>query len=249
MSSDTIIAHSLNSAAKLRLFCFPYAGSDGHIYNKWRHELSSVVDVIPIHLPGRGARLNIDPYTCINAVTTDVCSAIAPLLDRDYAVFGYSMGAILAYEVIHYLRQMQCVSPKAFFAAACAAPKLMDARVKVSHLSDKGLVQYFAKLGGIPREALENQELMSLVVPALRSDAKVMESFNYVERPYLDVPIHVYGGSNDQGVTADDQYLWREETKAPIVRKEFPGGHFFLQKQHQALTSEVREQLQILLGT
>src|SRR5918911_2389095 len=94
-----------NPEARLHLFCFPYAGGGSQIFRQWPQRLPSIVQVYSALLPGRGQRLREPPYPCLSALVEQLARVIEPYLDKPFAFFGHSLGAIIAFELARRLRR------------------------------------------------------------------------------------------------------------------------------------------------
>lgn len=248
MTPSSLIASGSNPQARLRLFCFPYAGGDSHIYQAWPTILPSWIEVAPIQLPGRGRRLHLEPYADLTKLVADLADAIEPLLDRDYAFFGHSMGALIAFELARQIRRLDGPAPRALFASGFRAPQLKSRLHGVSHLPDDEFIALIASLGGTPKEVLDNVELMALVLPALRGDVKIVESYAFVDERPLETPIIALGGQDDDSVSDEALRAWGGQTLAPLSAKFFPGGHFFVHSAQSAVTATVARHLSAVMG-
>src|SRR5579883_2155511 len=125
-----------NPQARLRLFCFPYAGGAASIYRLWPQLLPETIEVHAIQLPGREGRLLEPTYVRLAPIIDEVTQAIAPLLDRPFALFGHSLGALLAFELARQLRRLQRPQPIHFFASARRAPQFADPDPPIHRLPD-----------------------------------------------------------------------------------------------------------------
>lgn len=214
------------------LFCLPHSGATAQGYLRWAKALPSWIDVRPVETPGRGARSGETPRTDLVGLAEDLAAEIAPRLGPSYALFGHSLGAILAFEVAHALIAGGSPAPLRLFVSASAAPSLRDDRERATPMSDMKLVDELRRLGGTPEEALADPDLMALVLPALRAD--FLMSGGYVHRPRapLPCPITALGGDRDD-VTAEAVAGWADETSAGFDMRLFAGGHFFIHERER----------------
>jgi medium-chain acyl-[acyl-carrier-protein] hydrolase len=208
------------------LFCFPYAGGGTNLYRGWRDRLSEIATVIAIRLPGRESRLDEPPYERMDALI-DALAAIQ--LDTSFVFFGHSMGAAIAFELAQRLRDEGKTLPRALYVSAARAPQFRLHHQPGPEPSEEALLEELKRLGGMPREILENQELMRLALPALRADARLYRNYIYKPGEPFDFPIFAYGGSDDPNVRPEHLEAWRKQTTGDFRRREFPGGHFFIQ--------------------
>src|SRR5256885_14054169 len=165
-----------NPQAKLRLFCFPYAGGTSSIFNSWPSQLPAWVEVCPIHLPGRAPRFREHPFTQLTPLVEGVAQATPPWLDRPFAFFGHSMGALIGFELIRALRKAQQPMPFCFFASGRSAPQRPPKILSTHRLPEPEFVQLLRRLNGTPREVLEHTELMRLMIPVIRADFEICET-------------------------------------------------------------------------
>ena len=216
-----------NHKASLRLFCFPYAGGAASIYRTWGNSLPSHVEVCAIQPPGRGARMTEPPMTSLPDILRELSRSIRPYLDLPFAFFGHSMGAILSFELTRLLRKELGVRPAHLFISGCRALQLRDTDRLTYSLPEPEFVEELRRLGGTPAEVLEHPELLGLMIPLLRADFEVCQTYTYTTDLPLDCSITAFGGTEDQ-TGREELEAWREQTTASFALKMFPGDHFFL---------------------
>ena len=215
--------------AKLRLFCFPYAGGGASVFRSWAGQLPPGVSVCPVRLPGRETRLSERPFDSMDELVATLRRVIDPYLDKPFAFFGHSLGAVIAFE----LARLLAARHTCLFVSAARAPQLRRDHVPPPPPSDDELIAELRRLDGIPKELLDNRELMQLALPALRADTALYRNYVYREGPPLQCPIRAYGGLDDERITRWHLETWAEQTTQSFQVEMFPGGHFFLQT-HQA---------------
>ena len=93
------------SHARLRLFCFPYAGGGASIYHPWSKRLSGDVEICPLYLPGRENRLREPCFKRLSSLVEELTDALTHFMDVPFAFFGHSMGALISFEVARRLRR------------------------------------------------------------------------------------------------------------------------------------------------
>jgi surfactin synthase thioesterase subunit/glycosyltransferase involved in cell wall biosynthesis len=214
--------------AKPRLFCFPYAGSGALAYRPWIPPLSSAVSVCPVRLPGRETRINEEPFQSMAALVKAVEAAITPYLDHPFAFFGHSMGAAIAFELARSLRRHGKALPLALYVSGARAPQFRLNWTPPPPPDDRELLEQLRRLEGIPADVLDNTQVMEYALPVLRADTALFRNYVYAVEPPLPLPIFAYGGCSDPNVSAEQVEAWREQTTAAFVRREFDGGHFFI---------------------
>ncbi|HET6858647.1 MAG TPA: thioesterase domain-containing protein [Streptomyces sp.] len=233
------------STARLRLFCFHYAGGSPSMFRTWPRLLPPEVSVEPILLPGRDARFREAPYDRMGPLVEGVTQALAERMDRPYALFGYSMGAQVAFHVAHAVREAGLPDPTALFVGASPGPRLQR-EVPAWDKPDDHLVAYLRELGGTPQHVLDSPDLLSLMLPTLRADLTTVATCPYTPRPRLSVPVHAFAGQDDPSASADRMGAWQEESEGDFRLSVLPGGHLFLNEELSSVTAHLTHDLQKL---
>lgn len=235
--------------ARLRLFCFPYAGGGASIYQTWAEKLPDTVEVCRVQLPGREARTKEKPFTDMILLIEALAAALIPLLGKPYAFFGHSMGGLISFELARYLRRHQSPLPIHLFISGRGAPQITDPETAKSDLPEEEFIEELVRLNGTPREVLDNPELMLIMIPLLRADFLLCESYAYAGEPPLDCAISVFGGLEDHETGPEKLEGWREQTTKGFVRRMLPGDHFFLHSQRAVLLNLLTQELHAHLET
>jgi medium-chain acyl-[acyl-carrier-protein] hydrolase len=236
-----------NPQARLRLFCFPYAGGSALIFRKWVDALPSFVEVYPVQLPGRGNRLYEEPFNNLDALLEAAAQAMTPLFDKPFALFGHSMGATISFELARLLRREGGTMPLHLFISGRRAPQVPDREPPLYNLPETELFEELHRLGGTPREVLEHPELMQVMLPLLRADLTIAETYTCSTEPPLDCPVSVFGGLQDKDVTREDLEAWAEHTNARFTLRMLAGDHFFLNTSQPLLFRTLSQELYWLL--
>lgn len=229
--------------ARLRLFCLPYAGGGASVFRTWPVGLPPDVEVCPIQLPGRETRLAEAPFSRLAALVDALGEGLRPYLDLPFALFGHSMGALVGFELARRLRGRYGSSPRHLFVSARRAPHLPERRPPIHRLPDPALVEELRRLNGTPEAVLRNGELMRLMLPALRADLAVCETYVHVEQAPLECPVSALGGVDDLEVPGGDLAAWAEQTRGPFALHMLPGDHFFLQGSRDGVLRVVADAL------
>ena len=240
---STMVNWKPNRRAGVRLFCFPYAGGGDFIFRSWQRILSDAIEVCPVQLPGRGSRIAEPPLTEINQLIPLASEALVPHLDKPFALFGHSMGALIAFELAHYLRKEYGAQPVHLFASGRCSPQTMSEPIDLKQF-DSELPEMLRRYNGTPAEALENPELMELVLPVLRADLALCKSYRYTPKPPFSFPITAFGGLDDHGVTRQCIESWREHTTGTFALRMLPGDHFFLKASRLPLLEAISKELE-----
>lgn len=236
-----------NEQAKIRLFCFPYAGGSSLIFRTWATTLGPSIAVCPAHLPGRGRRLTEKPYTSAQSLVEAAAEAIIPQVDSPFAFFGHSMGALVSFELARHLRRRNLPLPKHIFLSGRAAPQLGIREAVTYNLPANEFAEELRRLNGTPREVLEHQELMELMIPLLRADFEVCQTYRYTHEPALDCPITAFGGLNDAEANGEMVGAWRDQTTRSFRLCLMPGDHFFVNSAQDRVLRVVAQELQSLI--
>ena len=240
-----------NPDAGLRLVCLPYSGGRASVFTGLAGELPDDVELCAVELPGHGRRLREAPLTRLRPLVDQITDVLAEEIHGPYVLLGYSVGALVAFEVTRELARYGWPGPRALFAAAARAPHLPAARPRLHDLPRAELVEGLHRLAGTRNPLLDNEELVDLMLPVLRADLAVDESYTYERGGPLDCPIAAFGGADDWSVPSSALAAWGDLTTADFSVTVLPGGHFFLDTARtrfaRALAAEV-ERLRETLG-
>lgn len=240
-----LVCHQPNPYADLRLFCLPYAGGGASIFRTWPDALPVSVEVVPVHLPGRETRISEQPFRRLQPLVGAIADAVAPHLSKPYAIFGHSMGALLGFELARHLRREGLPLPLHLFVSARDAPQHFEGCVQTYALPEPDFVEEVRGLNGTPSGVLEHPELRKLVLPVLRSDFELLQTYSYAHEPELDCPISAFGGQQDYRLTREHLEGWRKQTSASFTLDMLPGDHFFLRPSQQLLLDLISNKLNL----
>jgi medium-chain acyl-[acyl-carrier-protein] hydrolase len=214
--------------AQVRLFCLPYSGAGASVFRAWSGAFPASMEVRPVQLPGREDRLAEPAFRRMNDLAPAVVRAVLPYLDKPFAIFGHSLGALVGFEVARLLQAEHGVGPELLFASGHTAPHDSDHEAILHSLPDGELAQKLRELGGTPEAVLQHEELRRLLFPLLRADFEVCETYRYEPAEPLRCPILALGGLGDDDVSRESLEEWRRHTLAGFGLRMFPGDHFFL---------------------
>jgi medium-chain acyl-[acyl-carrier-protein] hydrolase len=234
-------APRLNPA--LRLVCFPFAGAGAAAYRLWPRHLPASIDVIAVHPAGRAHRLREPPLRRVESMATAYLDDLEPLLDRPVALFGHSLGAIVATECARIL-QGRGREPIHLFVSSRPALRT-DESQKIHLLPDREFIAAMnRRYQGIPAEILKYPDLLALLLPALRADVEALEMFRRkLEAPKLTCPTTVFGGALDRAVSMADLESVRDEVAGACRIRMFPGDHFYIEAQRENLLAAIHATL------
>ncbi|GBF80596.1 type I polyketide synthase [Aphanothece sacrum] len=232
-----------NSQPRLRLFCFPYAGAGASIFQSWSQFLPSEIEICPIQLPGRENRDQEPPFTRLKPLIQTLFPLIHPYLDRPFAFFGHSMGALLSFELARELRRQNCSNPVALFVSSSRAPQIPDFDIPLHPLGDDKFKEALQKIQGTPVETLNRPEFNQQFLPILRADFAIIETYLYSSGDPLNFPIYAFGGVDDAKVSQKHIESWIQQTSQDFKMQMFSGGHFFFHKEQSEMLQIVSQKM------
>jgi medium-chain acyl-[acyl-carrier-protein] hydrolase len=226
-------------SAEVRLFCFPYAGAGPNIFRRWARLLPPSVEVSGVALPGRAFRLDERPRDRLGPLADELVSVLLERPAGPFAFFGHSFGGLLCFEVARRLQRLGAPLPAELIVSACPPPHLMPAEPLVHRLPDRAFKERLRELGGTPAPVLECPELMDLLLPVLRADLTAFETHDHDPGPPLHIRMTIFGGASDPLVDEGTLDGWRLHTCERFAVHVFPGDHFFLHSDEQAVVATV----------
>lgn len=212
---------------KIKLFCIPYAGGSSAIYYKWKKHLHERIELFPVELAGRGKRFNEPYYQNMDEAVEDIYCSIKHILDdSQYAIFGYSMGSWIAFELYHKIKNTGHKEPIHIFFSARKAPHMKSEKI-LHNMDDDEFAKEIVKMGGTTDEIFVKKELFDLFVPILRADFKIIEKYDYIEKSKIECNITVLYGEQDT-ISTYEISEWRYHTNADFNIYGLDGSHFFI---------------------
>lgn len=214
---------------KINLFCLHFAGGNKYSYRQYSEKAPSFLNIIPIEAPGRGARMKEPLISDIESLVKDFYKQVSKKVDEGpYAIYGHSMGGLVAYLLTLELINKGHTEPLHLFITGTTGPSAPSRIEKKRHLMDKKeFIEEIKELGGMPEEILQNEELLYYFEPILRSDFRVSENYVHENNPPLNIPITVITGMGED-MEDEDIRLWQNETTYVVDFKKLPGNHFFI---------------------
>ncbi|MEZ0090833.1 thioesterase II family protein [Streptacidiphilus sp. EB129] len=226
-----------------RLVCLPHAGGSASFYFPVSAALSPRTEVLAVQYPGRQDRYTEPVIDDIGLLADRVARELLPLTDRPLALFGHSMGALVAFETALRLERAGHRPSHLFVSGRRSASAQNSARLH--RLDDEGLLAEVRKLSGTDPRALADDELMRLVLPALRADYRAVELYRGDLEALLQCPVTVLTGDDDPRVTIEEAHDWERHTSGDFDVRVFPGGHFYLTDRAAEVLAVIREALDI----
>lgn len=238
-----VAGNNFNPKARLRLFCFPYAGGGASLFHAWAKMLPDDVEVCPIQLPGRENRLKDPLFTQWPELLQHLQIVLQPMLNKPFAFFGHSMGALISFELARLLSPQYHITH--LFVSGCPAPQLRYFKSPIHQLPDAEFIEALQqRYQNIPQAVLQEKEMMALFLHTLRADLTLVETYNYVAREPLDCPISAFGGLQDKTTSRDQIAAWSEQTSNTFTQHMLLGDHFFLKNAKKSLLQLVFQCLQ-----
>jgi surfactin synthase thioesterase subunit len=227
LSTPWIFEPTPISEPAIRIFCVPYAGGSASAYREWSKYVSPRVQLCPIELPGHGSRWNDPLRTEMTGLVADLVESIEPLLDRPYAVFGHSMGSVIALNLASTLEQSSLEWPMHAFVSGFRPLHVPWPQPCLHQLGDADLIERLRSFGGTPESVLGHDELMKVLLPVLRADFQLIETAAPVSLRPLHCSMSVFAGQDDPGATLEEMEQWCSYTRADFRLRSYPGNHFF----------------------
>jgi surfactin synthase thioesterase subunit len=234
-----------DTPAGLRLFCLPPAGGGASGYRAWLGAFGRRVEVVPVQLPGREGRLGEEPVGSAAELVERLVEPVLAHAGAHFALFGHSMGALLAHDLAYALSE-RGRPPTHLIVSAHLPPHLVHQHrweLSAADMSDVDLRAYLEEQVGTPPAILDLPELMDLVLPILRADLGLCQSYRHTPRPPLPIPITALGGDNDPVVTGDLLARWSERTSGGFRLRILPGNHHYVYDDVAAITGAVSSAL------
>jgi medium-chain acyl-[acyl-carrier-protein] hydrolase len=240
MVTPPLLRLGVRSAPRRRLICLPYAGGGVAAYQPWSRTLPADIEVVAAQLPGRESRLSEPALRSITAMVDALLPAVRAATDLPYALFGHSMGAVLAFELARALHADGAPAPVRLFVSARRSPDATDPANAVRALPDANFLDELQRrYGAIPAVVREHAELLELVLPVLRADIEAIETYRAVPGARVACPVHVLGGVDDGYPLPSELGGWQRVATQPIAVTLFDGDHFFVTTEREAVLATV----------
>jgi medium-chain acyl-[acyl-carrier-protein] hydrolase len=237
MKSSPWLLRTPLASRKLRLYCFSYAGGSAHAYASWQAALGPEIEVCAVQFPGRGSRMAEKPYTSMQEVVVVLADLLTQQDRTPFAFFGHSMGALVALELARCCARHSLAMPLGLIVSGASAPQFEKPARNLHVLPDNELIDALRDYDGSPPEVLEHRELMELLLPMIRADFQLIETYRYRAGHPLDLALTVFVGDADAQAVQESAPHWQKETVGTCDVHRFKGGHFFINTDRDAVLS------------
>jgi len=236
-----------SSVGRLNLVCFPYAGGSSAIFNNWARYMGERYNIFPVSLPGRGSRIRERPFENWADLLDDVLKQLEPILPEPFVLFGHSFGGRAAYETMQRLGSS--TNAKAFIVSGCRIPSYRQNRPLMHLLSDRDFKHAIKTMKGTPQAILENDDFMKLMLPTVRADMMLSETWHEFHDAKISTPLHVILGRDDAIESRASVAGWGVCTSAGFSHHDVPGGHFNLDDDTRGYTQVIEKILEVSHAT
>lgn len=227
-TSGALKRYTVSTDPVVRLICFPNAGAGASVYRRLARSLPNCIEVLSVQLPGREDRYREPRYQTMEIAATQLAREIARLDQLPVVLFGHSMGSILAFEVAREL-SLYGHPPKTLIVSGHGAPNARGPLNRCRHdVDDAMLIADLQRMGGTPLEILQDTQMMRTLLPIVRADYKILDSYTYRAGEQLNCPIITCAGDQDTEVYPESVRAWGTHTTTIFKEHWFPGGHFYL---------------------
>jgi medium-chain acyl-[acyl-carrier-protein] hydrolase len=227
----------------VRLFCFPHAGASAAVYRAWPKALMPAIQVYPVEIPGRATRAHEPCLRDLDMLVAAAHGGLQKYFDRPFALFGHSMGALIAYELARSLSESQIRYLVGLIVSGRRAPHIANTPSALYNLNGDEAITTLRKLGGTPQAILEDQSALETLLPIIRADFEMVRRYKYRSGAKLCCSIVTMNGAEDHQVSKYDIEEWQACTNGQIRSYTLPGNHFFLESQATAALELLRTEL------
>ncbi|HYC29114.1 MAG TPA: alpha/beta fold hydrolase [Chitinophagaceae bacterium] len=228
----------------INLYCLPFSGGSKYSYKAFSQYAPPFLNIIPLEIPGRGSRSGEELLTDIELTADDVFDQIKNGLDKPYAIYGHSMGGILAYLLARRIIDAGLDQPLHLFVTGCVAPSLKYRDLVDHTLPKEEFLQKIKDLGGSPDSVLSNPALMEFFEPILRADFEAVATYKHIPAAPFSIPVSAVLG-DAENATIEEAMQWQKETTATVDVKTLPGNHFFIFEHPDYIIQMISRKLQL----
>lgn len=228
---------------KVKLYCIPYAGGSASIYSKWRRTLAAEIDLIPLELAGRGTKCNEPFYENLDEAVNDLYQLVIKEMDKNdkYILFGHSMGSLIAFELYYKLMKGGYREPMHMFVSGGKAPHL-ERRLIFHNKPLEEFKKHILEYDQSSEMIFQDEELLDFFVPVLRSDFKMVETHQYIDKTHkVGCDITALTGAWDLSLTLEEVNEWKKHGDKDFQLRQFEGGHFFINEHTEQIVTMIHE--------
>ncbi|WP_010607676.1 thioesterase II family protein [Pseudoalteromonas maricaloris] len=230
------------STPSIKLLCLPCAGASASMYLRWSRQLPSWIKLVPVELAGRGSRLAEAKVENYHEQVSAILQGYQHEMTGDYAFFGHSMGALLAYGVTLQLQQRNLPLPNALMLSACPAPQFIHPERYPEPNDRQALIAELRAQGGTPDMLFDNADLLEMTLEVLAADYRALRSFAPSSPSQITVPVTTFYGHDDL-ISVSEVLAWQQHARHPLSQQGFAGGHFYIHSAQASVLSALEQTL------
>jgi medium-chain acyl-[acyl-carrier-protein] hydrolase len=231
------------TTAKFNVFAFPYAGIGASLYKIDEASIPDNIALIPVQLPGREERILENPFTNMSWLVNKLASEIQSHLDKPFVFFGHCLGALIAFELAHVLKDQYSFELSHFFVSACPAPHIHKVDNPKHKLPAEQFLEEVQNIGSFEKPATVEKKVTNILLPGLKADFSLYENYQYAAKEKLSCPITVFHGVEDHYIPVDLLLAWEEQTDEGFFQQSFAGNHLYIHNNLKAVLEIIDSQL------
>ena len=240
MSASWFVTRAPRASARTRLFCFPHAGASAAVYHRWAGRLPEDIELHAAELPGRATRIADRALTDFDSLLSAILPALLERAGPRFALYGHSMGALMAFELAVRLQRDGHAAPACVFVSGQNAPHIPITE-RLSEWSDEQLVAEISRLNGTSSDVLQNKAFLSHYLSIIRADLRVVESYRFRSNAPLTCPLVVFAGTEDPHLCEEGILAWTRHTSSQTIIRTRAGGHFTWWNDEARIIEEISE--------
>lgn len=238
-----LVRFATDAPPRRRLYCLPFAGGGPATFRLWPKSLTGGTDVLAAQLPGRNPASGEVPVDSVAAIVDAVQGAIVELQEQEslpFSIFGHSMGALIAFEVVVALEHADGPAPERLFVSGRRPPDELHEGDTMHDLADDDFLDAMQRsYGGVPDVVRNEPDLLAMFLPSLRADIRALETYRPRRTDKVRCPVRVYGGLQDRHPRPSQLAGWQRVAERDVTIRVFDGDHFYLNTAREALTADI----------
>ena len=229
---------------EFRLFCIPYSGGSASYYSGWNQLFGDNIEILPIQYPGHETRADEPLIPDVRALAEAALEGIVPDTDMPFGFFGHSLGALVAFETAALFTEYELDLPQMVFLSS-AGTNFDRVQPPVHTLSGEALKKTIITFGGVTsKDVLYTEAFDTFYAPLLINDFSAAETYQIRSGSVIHTPVHVFYGTEDAYVTAEDVQKWKAHTDGGCSYDAFPGNHFYLNSQLETVCQKIKTMIE-----